>query len=110
VLVRERLQEALSRLRPGEGLAVHAIDLDRFKEVNDALGHVVGDELLQAVAERLAGAVSEVDTLARMGADEYVIVQNPAFSPTDASDLAGQIIAKMNEPFTLAGGSRSCSA
>ena len=54
VLVRERLQEALSRLRPGEGLAVHAIDLDRFKEVNDALGHVVGDELLQAVAERLA--------------------------------------------------------
>ena len=103
VLVRERLQEALSRLRPGEGLAVHAIDLDRFKEVNDALGHVVGDELLQAVAERLAGVVSEVDTLARMGADEYVIVQNPAFSPTDASDLASQIIAGMNEPFTLAG-------
>ena len=103
VLVRERLQEALSRLRPGEGLAVHAIDLDRFKEVNDALGHVVGDELLQAVAERFAGVVSEVDTLARMGADEYVIVQNPAFSPTDASDLASQIIAGMNEPFTLAG-------
>jgi predicted signal transduction protein with EAL and GGDEF domain len=64
---------------------------------------VVGDELLQAVAERLAGVVSEVDTLARMGADEYVIVQNPAFSPTDASDLASQIIAKMNDPFTLAG-------
>ena len=103
VLLRERLQEALSRLRPGEGLEVHAIDLDRFQEVNDALGHVVGDELLQAVAERLAGVVSEVDTLARMGADEYVIVQNPAFSPTDASDLASQIIAGMNEPFTLAG-------
>jgi diguanylate cyclase (GGDEF)-like protein len=102
VLVRERLQEALARLRPGEGLAVHAIDLDRFKEVNDALGHAVGDELLQAVAKRLSEVVSEVDTLARMGADEYVIVQNPAFSPTDASDLAGQIIARMNEPFTLA--------
>ena len=102
VLVRERLQEALTRLRPGDGLAVHCIDLDRFKEVNDALGHAVGDELLQAVAVRLSKVVGDGDTLARVGGDEYVLVQNPACSPTDATDLAGQIIAKMNEPFTLA--------
>jgi diguanylate cyclase (GGDEF)-like protein len=108
--MRERLQEALARLRPGEGLAVHCIDLDRFKEVNDALGHAVGDQLLQAVAKRLSEVVSEVDTLARMGADEYVIVQNPALSPTDASDLGGQIIAKMNEPSRWRSGSRSCWA
>ena len=101
VLVRERLQQALARLRPGEGLAVHCLDLDRFKEVNDALGHAIGDELLQAVAARLKSAVGEIDTLARMGGDEFVIVQNPAFAPTDASDLAGQVIAMMNEPFML---------
>jgi len=102
VLVRERLQEALSRLRSGEGLAVHSIDLDRFKEINDALGHAVGDELLKAVAERLSEVVGGADTLARMGADEYVIVQSPAFSPTEATDFARCIIARMNEPFTLA--------
>jgi diguanylate cyclase (GGDEF)-like protein len=102
VLVREQLQEALARLRSGEGLAVHCIDLDRFKEINDALGHAIGDELLQAVATRLSEVVGGADTLARMGGDEYVIVQNPAFSPTDATDLARQIIARMNEPFRLA--------
>ena len=102
VLVRERLQEALSRLRSGEGLAVHSIDLDRFKEINDALGHAVGDELLKAAAERLSEVLGGADTLARMGADEYVIVQSPAFSPPEATDFARRIIARMNEPFTLA--------
>src|SRR4051794_26910811 len=92
VLAPERLQQAPARLRPGGGLAVHCIDLDRFKEVNDALGHAVGDELLQAVARRLSEVVGDIDTLARMGGDEYVIVQNPALSPTDATNLARQII------------------
>jgi len=101
VLVRERLQQALSRMRPGEGLAVHCLDLDRFKEVNDALGHAIGDELLQAVAARLRELTGEIDTLARIGGDEFVIVQSPAYSPTDATDLAAEVIAKMNEPFTL---------
>jgi diguanylate cyclase (GGDEF)-like protein len=101
VLLRERLQQALLRLRPGEGLAVHCLDLDRFKEVNDALGHAIGDELLQAVAARLRQVVGEADGLARIGGDEFVIVQNPANSPTDATDLAAEVIARMNEPFTL---------
>ncbi len=101
VLLREKLQEALLRMRTGEGLAVHCLDLDRFKEVNDALGHAIGDELLQDFAARLQHAIGETDTLARIGGDEYVIVQNPAFSPTDATDLAAQIIAAMNEPFLL---------
>jgi diguanylate cyclase (GGDEF)-like protein len=83
--VRERWQEALRRLRPGEGLAVHAIDFDRFKEINDALGLAVGDELLQAVAARLSEVAEGGNTLARIGADEFVIVQVPAQSPTDAT-------------------------
>jgi diguanylate cyclase (GGDEF)-like protein/PAS domain S-box-containing protein len=103
VLIREGLQEALRRLRAGEGLAVHAIDLDRFKEINDALGIAVGDELLQAVAARLGEAVGDGDTLARIGADEFVIVQNPASSPTDATDLARRIVAGMSRSFTLGG-------
>jgi predicted signal transduction protein with EAL and GGDEF domain len=85
VRVRERWQEALRRLRPGEGLAVHAIDFDRFKEINDALGLAVGDELLQAVAARLSEVAEGGNTLARIGADEFVIVQVPAQSPTDAT-------------------------
>ena len=101
VLLRERLQEALARMRPGEGLAVHSLDLDRFKEVNDALGHAIGDELLVAVASRLRELGSNVDTLARIGADEFVIVQYPADSPTAATDLAAQVLAAMTEPFSL---------
>ncbi len=101
VLVRERLQDALRRLRAGEGLAVHAIDLDRFKEINDALGLAAGDELLQAVAARLGEVAGDGNTLARIGADEFVIVQNPALSPTEATDLARRIIAGMNASFML---------
>ncbi len=101
VLLRERLSEALSRLRPGDGVAVHCLDLDRFKEVNDALGHPIGDELLQEFAARLRHAVRETDTLARVGGDEFIIVQTDAATPRDAIDLAAEIIAAMNEPFVL---------
>jgi diguanylate cyclase (GGDEF)-like protein len=101
VLLRERLHEALSRLRPGDGLAVHCLDLDRFKEVNDALGQAIGDELLQEFAARLRRAVSETDTLSHVGGDEFVIVQTDAVTPRDAIDLAAEIIAAMTEPFVL---------
>ena len=100
-MLREVMQQALARVRPGEGFAVHCLDLDRFKEVNDALGHAVGDELMQAVARRLHGIVAAKGTLARIGGDEFVIVQNPARSPSEVTDLAAEIIAGMSEPFTL---------
>ena len=100
-LLREELQEMLQRLRHGEGLAVHCLDLDRFKEVNDATGHAIGDELLQSFAARLR-RVSGIETLiARTGGNEFVIVQNPAHSPTEATDLAARVIEAMNEPFEL---------
>lgn len=101
VLLRERLQEALSRLRPDEGLAVHCLDLDRFKEVNDALGHAVGDELLQEFGRRLSKAVGNTGIVARSGGDEFVVVQEEAAAPRDAIDLAADVIAAMHEPFML---------
>ncbi len=87
-LLRDELQQALQRLRPGDGLAIHCLDLDRFKEVNDAIGHVVGDELLQEFAARLRHLTGGDMLLARSGGNEFVILQNPAGSPKDATDLA----------------------
>jgi len=101
VLLREKLQEVLSLMRRGEGVAVHCLDLDRFKEVNDALGHAIGDELLQDFAVRLRHIVREGDTLARVGGDEFVIVQRSVYSPKDATDLAAEVFASLNEPFVL---------
>jgi diguanylate cyclase (GGDEF)-like protein len=100
-LLLEELQEALQRLRPGDGLAVHCLDLDRFKEVNDAIGHAVGDELLQDFAARLRHIAGGEALVARTGGNEFVIVQSPARAPTDATDLAGSVIDAMNEPFVL---------
>jgi diguanylate cyclase (GGDEF)-like protein len=100
-LLRDELQETLQRMRPTDGLAVHCFDLDRFKEVNDAIGHAVGDELLQEFAARLR-AITRGDALvARTGGNEFVIVQNPARSPQDATELAAAIIEAMTEPFVL---------
>jgi diguanylate cyclase (GGDEF)-like protein len=101
VLLREQLQQALARLRPRELLAVHCLNLDRFKEVNDAIGHAIGDELLQDFAARLRHVADGIGMVARTGGDEFVIVQNPASSPADVTDLAAAVIAKMTEPFVL---------
>ena len=81
---RERIEQALGR---GEQLAILFIDLDRFKTVNDTLGHPVGDELLCAVTKRLQMAVRGSDTVARLGGDEFAIVQFGA-KPTNATELA----------------------
>ena len=100
-LLREELHEVLQRLRAGEGLAVHCLDLDRFKEINDAIGHAVGDELLQEFAARLRRVAGNDAFLARTGGNEFVVVQSRVHSPTDATDLAGSVIEAMNEPFVL---------
>ncbi len=101
VLLRDELQEALQRLRAGDGLAVHCLDLDRFKEVNDATGHLVGDELLQDFAARMRQLSGGDALVARTGGNEFVIVQNPARGPTDATELAASLIEAMNQPFVL---------
>ncbi len=99
LLFREKMEQALER---GEELAVLFIDLDRFKSVNDTLGHPVGDALLCAVTKRLQMAVRGSDTVARLGGDEFAVIQMGA-RPTDATELAGRIIESISEAFDVFG-------
>jgi diguanylate cyclase (GGDEF)-like protein len=99
VLFKDKMEQALAR---GDALAVMFLDLDRFKGVNDSLGHSIGDALLCAVTERLARVVSDDDTVARLGGDEFAIVQSKA-TPAQASELAAQIIDALVEPFDVRG-------
>ncbi|HEY5278589.1 MAG TPA: EAL domain-containing protein [Pseudolabrys sp.] len=99
VLFRERMEQALDH---GEKLAVLFVDLDRFKTVNDTLGHPVGDALLCAVTKRLKDAVRGSDMVARLGGDEFAIVQAGA-RPTDASELAARIIEAVSQPYDVLG-------
>jgi diguanylate cyclase (GGDEF)-like protein len=104
VLLNERLEHALGRrIHREEMVAVHHLDLDQFKAVNDTFGHLAGDKLLKIVADRLRGLVRETDTIARMGGDEFVIVQGPIRDPADATSLAQRIIVLMSEPYDLDG-------
>jgi diguanylate cyclase (GGDEF)-like protein len=97
VLFQDKMEKALGR---GDRIAVMFLDLDRFKSVNDSLGHSVGDALLCAVTERLQRVVSASDTVARLGGDEFAIVQRNA-TPESASELAGKVIAELVEPFEV---------
>jgi diguanylate cyclase (GGDEF)-like protein len=99
----ERLEQALGRIHLEEMVAVHHLDLDQFKAVNDTFGHPAGDKLLKIVADRLRGLVRETDTIARMGGDEFVVVQAPIADPAESTSLAQRIIALMSEPFDLDG-------
>ena len=95
---------AIERARRGErGFAVLYLDLDHFKDVNDTLGHPIGDQLLQSVAERLQANVRAVDTLARFGGDEFALLMANIGDPTDAGVLADKLLQIMAEPFLLAG-------
>jgi diguanylate cyclase (GGDEF)-like protein/PAS domain S-box-containing protein len=98
-----RLREAMARVARGERLAVHCLDLDNFKNINDALGHAVGDDLLKSVAARLRGCVREIDAVARLGGDEFAIIQNPIDGPADAADLAQRVRDALGRPFDLGG-------
>ncbi len=102
VLLQERLEEALARLPRGDGVAVLCLDLDHFKTVNDTLGHVVGDQLLQAVAQRLSGCVRDSDTVARFGGDEFAILQIATEDVTSIAALARRICEVVRAPFDLA--------
>lgn len=100
-LLRDRLDVALARVQRGERLALLYLDLDRFKPVNDTLGHPVGDALLKAVADRLRQHSRATDTVARLGGDEFAIVQVGIKSPDDAASLARRIIRDLTAPFEV---------
>jgi len=102
-LLRERLAQALDDLAQGERLAVLYLDLDHFKSVNDTLGHQIGDELLKAVAERLRNCIRDVDTVARVGGDEFAIIQSAVTQPTDTALLARRICETIKEQYDLHG-------
>jgi diguanylate cyclase (GGDEF)-like protein len=103
VQLRERLAHALADLSHGNRLAVHYLDLDHFKSVNDTLGHPVGDELLRAVATRLRSCVQETDTVARVGGDEFAIIQSRIDAPADAANLARTVRDVLRAPYDLKG-------
>ena len=79
------------------------MDMDGFKEVNDTQGHHAGDELLQAIARRLRGAVRPSDTVARFGGDEFVVLAGEVDSLTDATQLAWRLTNALRAPFSLGG-------
>ena len=103
MLLNERLEHALARVKRGEIVATHIFDLDHFKTVNDTLGHPAGDKLLTMAADRLRALVRETDTIARMGGDEFAIVQVAISQPADATSLAQRIIADVSEPYDIDG-------
>ncbi len=99
-LLQDRLAQALSSaVRRNAQIALLYLDLDHFKDVNDALGHQAGDELLRKVAERLLECVRSEDTLARVGGDEFAIMLNDIGGPEDAGGVAHKILQEISMPF-----------
>ena len=103
-LLTDRLQMAIAQAkRTGRGFSVLALDLDRFKKINDALGHVIGDALLRVAGERLREILRTVDTLARVGGDEFVTILPGATTEAEIQTVARRMIANMQLPFEIAG-------
>lgn len=99
----ERLERAVAEAGRGIGFAVFCIDLDNFKQINDTLGHPVGDALLCAVADRISACVREVDTVARLGGDEFAVVQSEVRTVEEAERLAQRIVESVGAPYELVG-------
>ncbi len=102
-LFQEKLLDAVGQAGEPAGCAVLCIDIDRFKVVNDTLGHSVGDALLVAVSERLRACLQDGDVLARLGGDEFGIIQRSQTQPAAASTLAGQVIDALGAPYDIRG-------
>jgi diguanylate cyclase (GGDEF)-like protein/PAS domain S-box-containing protein len=104
-LLESRLHHALGQAeRQQHRIALLLIDLDRFKAVNDSLGHPIGDELLEALAQRLATRLREEDTLGRLGGDEFLLVLEQLQRPEDAAGVAQSMLRLLERPFRLASG------
>ncbi len=102
-LFHERLTQELAGIAPGEQLAVHYIDIDEFKSVNDSLGHLIGDELLKAVAASLTRCMTASGFVARLGGDEFAIVQTAVRHSDDVTDLVERVFVAIREPFECLG-------
>jgi diguanylate cyclase (GGDEF)-like protein/PAS domain S-box-containing protein len=103
-LFREQISDALGRMqRRGGSLAMLLIDLDRFKGVNDTLGHPVGDRLLHTIGERLQAAVRKTDIVARFGGDEFVVLQPRLSRPEEAARTAQRIVNALTVPLNIEG-------
>lgn len=103
-LFMDRLDRALSYARRDHHLlALLYIDLDRFKDVNDTRGHAMGDELLQQVAQRLQQSVRDMDTVSRLGGDEFTVILPVIREKSSAAMVASNILAELSRPFSLEG-------
>ncbi len=104
-LLASRLQRALARARrDGARGAVLFVDLDHFKNVNDSMGHSMGDELLRMAAARLTSRLRETDTLARMGGDEFIVILEQLKEPEQAAAVAQSLIDELGQPFVFYSG------
>jgi diguanylate cyclase (GGDEF)-like protein/PAS domain S-box-containing protein len=103
-MLRQRLDDALAGVRHRDGMvAVLLLDLDRFKSVNDTFGHAVGDRLLESCARRLKACVRQIDTVARIGGDEFALIQVGVEKPVQAQALCCRLLSALIEPFDLDG-------
>lgn len=102
---RERLTDAVERVKRNRDylFAVLFLDLDRFKTINDSLGHPVGDQLLVAVAARLSNSVRSFDTVARLGGDEFAIILESLQCPRESCKVAERILKQLSTPFMIDG-------
>jgi diguanylate cyclase (GGDEF)-like protein len=102
LLLADRLSQAIAQAeRHQNRFAVFVVDLDRFKAINDSLGHLAGDAMLKEVARRLAPVLRKADTLARLGGDEFVLVLNEISSVQDVETIAGKVLADIARPVKL---------
>jgi len=110
-LLSDRLRHEIARTRRGDRpFALHLIDLDGFKDINDGLGHQVGDKFLVEIAGRLRSLVRETDTIARLGGDEFAVLQTHITKNADAADMATRIIEAIGAPWSHAGEQVTSSA
>ncbi|MDO9268733.1 MAG: EAL domain-containing protein [Methylobacter sp.] len=108
-LLWERLKHGIEmERRDGKQLALLMLDLDRFKVVNDSMGHLAGDELLQQVATRIKARLRDVDMVARLGGDEFIVLLEDITHPEDAARVAENIVADLSMPFQLLKNNSTC--
>jgi diguanylate cyclase (GGDEF)-like protein len=101
ILFNDRMKTAVALARRGATMAIHYLDVDGFKPVNDRHGHHAGDRLLIAISERLRASVRENDTVARLGGDEFAVIQTGISRRADAAVLAKRLLSCFAEPFPI---------